>query len=191
MPASNNVKYRAVPRLHPPPSLGDSQSKTFGNSQTHPEPLHRIASLMRLSSPFWRRTKTPCMFAPLSSSTTASATVPQRATRLEKLLHENPIRQAQSARNAKRATKTTTADFQSTRCCCSRGTDPVEWHYALDQTPSLARASLWLTIRRGRPPATPLRWRLPLHHNLDYENSLFCSRLQSLTLSTPLVTCSG
>ena len=88
MPASNNVKYRAVPRLHPPPSLGDSQSKTFGNSQTHPEPLHRIASLMRLSSPFWRRTKTPCMFAPLSSSTTASATVPQRATRLEKLLHE-------------------------------------------------------------------------------------------------------
>jgi len=132
------------------------------------------------------------MFAPLSSSTTASAIVAQRATRLEKLLHENPIRQAQSARNAKRATKTTTADFQPTRCCCSRGTDPVEWHYALDQTPSLARASLWPTIRRrGRPPAAPLRWRLSLHHNLDYENSLFCPRLQSLTLSTPLVTWSS
>ena len=48
MPASksNNVKYRAVPCPHPPLSLGDSQSKTFGNSQTHLEPLYRIASLM-------------------------------------------------------------------------------------------------------------------------------------------------
>ena len=129
------------------------------------------------------------MFAPLSSSTTASATVAQRVTRLEKLLHEKSDQTGAIGSECQAGNENYDCGLSThSLLLLSRdGPGGMALRAGPDAIPG-ARISLADDSQTRQTTGHPSPMEAPLHHNLDYENSLFCPRLQSLTLSTPLVT---